>query len=174
MEEILIQAVEPTPAERLTTIQAELAAIDRAAEGFKGRLTQARADLQRIDSDLSAHRVRRGDLLAAGEDPKIIDRELTQAEKERLNQIDLIAGCERALLKSQEYRKPIEVEAKQLQAELDKVVFAELLETYNTTLRSAAGLFERIMAADSTFKSRAPVLKGFRPNGDMITILRVA
>jgi multidrug resistance efflux pump len=152
-EEILIQGA--TPAERLTTIQAEVAAIDRAAEGFTGRLTQAKADLLRIDSDLSALRVRRGDSLAAGEDPKTIDKETTQVEKERRDLIDLIGGCERALERLKGERLPKAAELTQVQAAVDAAAFAGLVDQFNETVRAAGSLMRRITAVSPSHSAFA-------------------
>jgi septal ring factor EnvC (AmiA/AmiB activator) len=172
-EEILIQETQAaTPADRLTAIQGALAGIDERIRGFTQKVETAKADIQRIDADLAALRERRQDTLASGEDPKTIDREITQAEKERLNQTDLIAGCERALDKLKAERLPVAADVVKVQSEVDALDFIALVEKFNDTIKSAAQMLQRIVTVEPKFKTYAPVQRIFTPDlsGNIETI----
>jgi chromosome segregation ATPase len=142
--------------DRLTETNNKQTEIVEQQRQFSERLDFATADLVRIDNELEALREKRQDALAAGTDTKSVDREMTLFEKERHNQSDLIAGCNRAIAKALVYRDTLEGEAAELQKQIDDFDFDEMLAEYNAKTQALAALLKKMSpCAPEWFKDAA-------------------
>jgi chromosome segregation ATPase len=142
--------------DRVTEINGKQAEIVEQHRLFTERLDTATADLARIENELAALRERRQDALAAGADTKVIDKEMALFDRERVNQSDLIAGCNRAIAKALLYRNELEADAADLQKQVDEFDFNEMLLEYNRLTQALAELLKKIFpCAPDWFKDEA-------------------
>jgi chromosome segregation ATPase len=142
--------------DRLTEINGKQTEVVEQHRQFTERLSTATADLSHIDNEIAVLREKRQDTLAAGADTKAIDKEMALFDRERVNQSDLIAGCNRAIAKALVYRDELAADAADLQNKIDDFDFNEMLAEYNAKTQALADLLKKMSpCAPEWFKEAA-------------------